>query len=354
MTKQTTGPDERELAQPDSQHFELTDMLDDEQTLAEMQGQVLNEYVYKVQRWNPETKRKEDQYLLSKAGVNWACRQYAKNREAIRIVGHPMVVADPSDPEYILVTVQAQRFVLANGKEIGMDSEFGSKRQWRKMQKKDVWENGVMVRKGEIELDPFFYEKAISKAQRNAKLALMDAAFIAKVVQAAIEKKRVRDVSTAGAKTTKSAAQPADPAATKPVEPAESPLQKAKREAATKKQQAAAKKPEAPVARKALEENVWSLVQILGFAEEAEARRVVTMWLGTDQLAKVEEAKLKRFALDARKCLRANGEANGLTFTEDGLERIACRATGLILWPEPEASAVPQSSGPVAGGQQEF
>jgi|FLYN01.1.fsa_nt_gi hypothetical protein len=153
--------------------YELMELADEEQILAEMAGRALDRYVYHFNQ-DGQTVRG-----LSYAGVNWACREYAKRGEVIRIVGKPEIVQDPTDPEYVIVCVTAQRFAIhpETGRETPLDSAVGAKRQWKNMRLRD----------GRIVPNKFFLESAISKAQRNAKAALFPSQFVAEMIDAALK-----------------------------------------------------------------------------------------------------------------------------------------------------------------------
>lgn len=168
------------------ENYDLIDMLDDQQIMAELSGKLVDEYVYKFEEYNPDTRQKETKYKLSKIGTNWACREYAKRGEMIRVVGHPEVKVDPGDPEYILVTVIAERIKRDKGREIVMDNRVGAKRQWRKLKKRD----GTMVD------NQFWFEHAVAKAERNSKQALLEADFVKALIDAYLRKKgKVRDLT---------------------------------------------------------------------------------------------------------------------------------------------------------------
>lgn len=261
--------EERNLATThhDTSSFELMDALDDEQTLAEIQGKVIEDYVYSV----------DGQYQLSKAGVNWACREYAKKKEIIRVIGHPQGIADPGDPEYVLVTTLAQRFALdEKGHEIGLDTYVGAKRQWRKMRLKD----------GSIVPNVYWWEHAVSKSQRNSRLGLMEADFIAKVIQVAIEKKKVKNVLPPATTQAKNASVPAAPA-------------KSPTKEAPPKQAAAAEAPSKQTTDKSspqTRQRVFGMLAVLGYKSHEDQKRVFQVFLpGYASSKEVPEAVLARF-----------------------------------------------------------
>jgi hypothetical protein len=151
--------------------YVLFESEDDNQILAEMQGAVLDKFVYSFPQEG------KDIVGLSKAGVEQACRESAnKKGEVYRIIDTPVI---EEDAEYIKVIVKAGRYkILLNNKgdfkgEILLDTSIGAKRQWKKLRQRD----------GKIVDNKFAYEVAISKAQRNAKMSLLPYAFITEMIK---------------------------------------------------------------------------------------------------------------------------------------------------------------------------
>jgi len=172
--------------------FMAIEWADENQVIEDLRGRVLETYVYEVKRWNHKTKRNEIDHELSLAGINAACRALAKKGEVIRILDIQFD-SDNQNPEYILVRAQAKRFkILGDGTEVGLDSEWGVKWQWRNMKKK-IWENGRIVGE-EVVSDPFFFEKATSKASRNAKKKLIPESAIKVMIKLALKEGKVGKV----------------------------------------------------------------------------------------------------------------------------------------------------------------
>lgn len=171
--------------------FESYDLADEEQIIAEMSGRVTDKYIYTFKQGG------QDVTGLSFAGTNWAAREFAKQGEVIRIVSGPKVDIDPSDPDYMLICVIAQRFAVnkETGKEVALDSAPGAKRQWRFMEKKKYNEQGELNGK-EVVPDPFWYEKGVSKATRNGKQALMPTDFVKRLISRAIDSKNGKNVQS--------------------------------------------------------------------------------------------------------------------------------------------------------------
>lgn len=180
------------IAAGEDDGHELFEFADEEQIIAELAGRVTDKYVYELKGVKDE--RGNQVVGLSYAGTNWACREYAKQGELIRVNPKPEVVLDPSDDEYVIVVVTAQRWSVdrETGKEIPLDTALGVKRQWKK-QLRNIWENGRVVRQEAID-DKFFMEKAFSKAQRNAKQALIPTDFVTQIIQKALAQKNGKTV----------------------------------------------------------------------------------------------------------------------------------------------------------------
>lgn len=181
--------DSHELAvAPDHEMFEQFDLADEQQIIAEMSGRVTDKFVY--------TFKQNGQNVdgLSYSGTNWACREYAKQGEVIRIVDKSFTV-DETNPEYVIVTVIAQRYAVnrETGKEVALDNTIGVKRQWRMMKKKKYDEGGREAGY-EIVEDPFFWEKATSKAIRNAKQGLIPVDIVKELIKQALAKKNGQEI----------------------------------------------------------------------------------------------------------------------------------------------------------------
>ena len=252
-----------EELQISASEIDLGDMLDDEQVKGELKNAVLEDFVYKVR----------GKLRLTKKGVDWACREYAKKGEIIKVIDHPKVVTDPEDVEYVLCTVLAQRSALADGKEVPLDTSIGSKRQWRKMKLADEDDtgNGSPGKPGEIVPNPYWFEHAVSKAQRNAKLSLMEADYLAKIVEAWLFKKTGKQVPDAAKKPP---AQPKQEA--KPKTPVE--IAKEKAEAAKKAAQ------EKPTDKPALStadtrQRLYALLSVIGFKTDEEKKAAFLQFL---------------------------------------------------------------------------
>ena len=170
------------------------DGLDDDLIVAELQGRAVSTWAYRF------TQDGQEVTGLSIAGVEQACRESGRHGEAIRILRHDW--RETEDAYY--GTVEAGRYLVAeDGREVLVDTALGSKREgklkWSK--NKNRWYT-----------DQFAFEKAISKAARNAKGKLLDDELKAKVIALAAKAGQVRQVGSADTKAaTKAATKQAAP-----------------------------------------------------------------------------------------------------------------------------------------------
>lgn len=165
--------------------YTAMDIADDVAIIADMEGGK-KEFEALVYRF--KNKRGQEVTDLSKEGVDWASREFAKKGEAIRIEGEPKMFIDPSNPDYVIAVAKAQRWTVRvhNDKvvEVPLDNQIGVKRQ-------PVF---LELRNGERIPDDFYAEKAMSKAVRNAKKSLLPKSFIKEVIERAIKGEHVRDI----------------------------------------------------------------------------------------------------------------------------------------------------------------
>lgn len=158
--------------------LDLIELADEEQVLNEIAGRVLETYVYKFMGSDGK-----EVVGLSKVGVDWACREYAKRGEIIRVVDWD-IVPDPVDPQnHILVVVESQRFKIdENNKDVALDNRLGTKRQPTKTKRRD----------GSVVTDANFVEKAFSKASRNSRMALLPHGFVKEMITMALKAGQVK------------------------------------------------------------------------------------------------------------------------------------------------------------------
>jgi len=152
----------------DATPFLVFDTEDDHQIALSMAGQLADKYVYHF------TTKGKELFGLSKVGVEMACQHLLTKYDiAYRVLMAPTII---EDADYIRAVVQVGRFDLRGcrngngGREVMLDSAIGSKRQWKKQ---SIFSGKGANAKRIIVDDPFAFEKAVSKAQRNARLSLI-------------------------------------------------------------------------------------------------------------------------------------------------------------------------------------
>lgn len=155
--------------------FEMMDRMDDKLILAEIEGRVVDAWVYHF----PGDDGRE-QWGLSKVGVDAACAEIAKKGEVIRELEITYQV-DPIDSEYILFVSKAGRYAVSKtGKEVLLDTAIGTKRQWTKLLKK----NGDKI------VNKFYFEQGAMKALRNARSRLLSEDVKTKIISFAKSKNK--------------------------------------------------------------------------------------------------------------------------------------------------------------------
>jgi hypothetical protein len=176
----------KEPTTPDTAPFELMDAADDEQILEEVKGKgatVREEWIYSFIQDGKEITGLS--WMGTKNAAVWLARK-GWGKLNIKSVDYKQ---DPTDPEYMLFNAIAED--IQNG--VSMP---GFKRQWTKLK----------TRKGEIVVNPFWYEQGASKAMRNAIQSLMPADWIASMIKEWIGGGKVKKIElTANPATPKKA-----------------------------------------------------------------------------------------------------------------------------------------------------
>ena len=168
--------------------FSLMEQLDDEAILAELRGGTLGAYVYSFQQDGHEVTG------LSKVGVDMAVSQMALKGEVIR--EDDVKVEWSPDRQEVFFIVKAQRFLVSkDGRELLLQTAMGAKRQevYMKVHPRDRFGRPDMAKWEKVE-DPFFFEKGMSKAARNAKRRLIPEDLIVKIVTEAAAQGKTKKV----------------------------------------------------------------------------------------------------------------------------------------------------------------
>lgn len=186
--------------------FEVMERVEDEAVIQELRGEVIETLVYEF------TDRDGRRVVgLSKAGVDRVASEMAMKGEVLRELDFELI----PDADSVTAVVKAGRFAVSqDGREILLETVFGTKRQPRKREiyvrgkdGKPVIKNGEPVKR--LEEDPFVVEVAMVKAGRNAKRRLMPESLITKVIDMARKEGKVRKLGP-----------PEEPAAGRPAQPA--------------------------------------------------------------------------------------------------------------------------------------
>lgn len=162
----------------DDRVFRLMDAMDDDLIKAELENRITNVWAYSFQQQGKTVTG------LSKSGVDAACNEFAKSGHVIEESPARFEV-DPVDSDYVLFTVTATRYLvnLETGQRIQMETVNGAKRQYTKMK-----------RGNSFTTDPFYFEKGVSKAARNARSRLIPEEVKAAILAMAKEGGKVKQV----------------------------------------------------------------------------------------------------------------------------------------------------------------
>jgi hypothetical protein len=224
-----------------------------------------------------------------------------------------------------------------------MDNAPGIKRQWKKM-KRVRYVNGEKIE--EIVDDPFFWEKGLSKATRNAKQALIPVDFVKQMIAKALQLKNAGEV-----KASSNQQQPQKPsAASSPlVRPKTSPAPSGSVVSApsvtpapspSRTTAGSATPPAQATADKGtLVQQVDAVLKkLFKTTDTALVRQHFKKLTGSDQIGDLEETKIRQIARLLQGCIKGTHKlvANGT--------QIAEAESGKIIWPEvPPPAPVPAS-----------
>lgn len=158
--------------------FEKFEQLDDKVILAELENQVLDDWVYHF------VQDGKDIWGIGKAGIDGCTKEMGKKGIALREDSIDFVV-DPTHPEYVLFTAKVSKHFVGNeGAEATVESAIGTKRQWIMIRRRD----------GKIVSNKFWFEQGSIKALRNAKSRLIPEDIKAKILTFAKQHKKVRKI----------------------------------------------------------------------------------------------------------------------------------------------------------------
>ena len=194
--------------------FEVMERVEDEAVIQELRGEVIETLVYEFT--DKDSRRVVG---LSKAGVDRVASEMAMKGEVLRELDFELI----PDADSVTAVVKAGRFAVSqDGREILLETVFGTKRQPRKREiyvrgkdGKTIFKDGQPLKR--LEDDPFVVEVAMVKAARNAKRRLMPESLITKVIDMARKEGRVRKLGP-----------PEEPATARPAQSAAAPKQEAR------------------------------------------------------------------------------------------------------------------------------
>jgi hypothetical protein len=159
-----------------SDPFEVMDKMDDQLIIQEIEGRIVNTWVYHFRQ------NGQEQWGLSKVGVDAACSELAKKGEVIRELEVKYDV-DPTSKEHVLFVAKAGRYAVGrDGKEVLLDTAIGTKRQGLKTTKT----NGAVID------NSFWFEQGATKALRNARSRLIGEEIRSRIIAFAKKNDRVQ------------------------------------------------------------------------------------------------------------------------------------------------------------------
>lgn len=154
----------------------LIDAIEDEEITAAIGKEVQRSWVYEFPQGNSTVRG------LSSTGVEQAARELAKQGEAIRELDVKIEYEDENEARFI---AQAGRFAISpEGASVLLDMAIRGKRQSKR----------IKLRNGGYQDDEHWYEKGITKAVRNAKLALLPESAKTFILAEAVKAGRVKQV----------------------------------------------------------------------------------------------------------------------------------------------------------------
>lgn len=139
----------------ESTAYELMERRDDEQILAELQGRFLDEYVYEIN---------QDGHAVT--GLSWiGTKEASREYGGIQVPLEKLKIIEENEKS-ITMALEARDVFTGT-------SRIGVKRQQKMLRRRD----------GSVMENPFYFEQAVSKAQRNAINAVIPYTFVKAWIQ---------------------------------------------------------------------------------------------------------------------------------------------------------------------------
>lgn len=149
--------------------YVLMDAEDDNQILAELGGAIIDHFVYSFKQDGKEVTS------LSKTGVDAVCVEMANTKNIIYDVVDTQFRED-ADYFYVDVKVERSRLLFSESGEYKGKAPMGSATGHKRQAKQQRTKFGLKD-------DQFAYEKAFSKAERNAKMSLIPKPFVLEMIK---------------------------------------------------------------------------------------------------------------------------------------------------------------------------
>lgn len=160
--------------------FEKFEQLDDKIIIAELENQVVDDWVYHF------VQDGKDIWGIGKAGIDGCTKEMGRKGIALR-EDSVIFTVDPTHPEYVLFTACVSKHYVDKSGEAKVESAIGTKRQWIMLRRKIEGEYKIVPNK-------FWFEQGSIKALRNAKSRLIPDDIKAKIITFAKTHKKVKKI----------------------------------------------------------------------------------------------------------------------------------------------------------------
>lgn len=170
------------------------DARDESQIMSELAGETVQEMFYVAEIYDRKSKK-----MVPKSKLSWAGTKEVARSKGNIVVDDAPIVTDLEDSVRVVVRVTdlARNFSI-----------FGGCHQPRKMRINDVDPQSKKVIGYHLEDDPYYFQKGLSKAQRNGIQTIMPADFIAKCLERFVKIANRQALKAPAEENTKQATQP--------------------------------------------------------------------------------------------------------------------------------------------------
>ncbi len=160
---------------------------DENQVMAELAGETVEEYVYETQVWDWRKKQKVRKVNLSWVGT----REVARNRGNI--------ILDPPD---ITETEDSWRIVVRATDLLRNFTVFGGCHQLKQMKVNDIDRDSGEITGSHLEPDDYSFQKGLSKCQRNALKLCIPGEYAARMIDRFLQASGRQPLLTTSSKAT--------------------------------------------------------------------------------------------------------------------------------------------------------